>query len=147
MQLIQPSLRDVHRAEASKRFGRYKPEDHATVRPAQLRGDELGHLRQKRELLRSMSPEQAMQVIEFHQGLNVFEALALAKKERKILVPNYVLDRILTETDDAVFFGNYPVWTGTAVVYEAPGRRLGKGPFSAGKTKMIPNTPCHSSSQ
>ncbi len=133
MQFAQPSLRDVCRAEASKRFGRYKQEDHAIVRPAQLSGDGLEQLRRKRELLRSMTPEQALQVIEIHQGLNLFEALVLARKEGKILVPNYVIDRILTRTgvDDFKRImsrprGTISGWTGTAIIYEHPGKSFGE---------------------
>jgi hypothetical protein len=68
-----------------------------------------------------MTPEQAMQVIEFHKDLNFFEALALAKKQGKILVPNYVLDRILMETK-----AESTGWTGTCVIYEAPDKPFGE---------------------
>jgi len=99
----------------AKGFGRYGPMEEKTVRTAEVTGDELSYLRQRREMLRSMTPEQALQVIEFHDGLNVFEAVALAKKQGKIIVPNDVHDRILTEIDK-----DYTAWTGTSVIYEKP---------------------------
>jgi hypothetical protein len=120
MKLAIPS-RALAKADASKRFGRYKQEPEHCARPAEVVGGELRKLRQRRELLRGMSPKQALQVIEFHNDLNVFEALALAKKEGKILVPNYVHDRILTETKE-----RYSAWTGTCVIYEAPDKPFGE---------------------
>ena len=35
-------------------------------------------------------------------------------------------DRILTETNNPVFLNNPPVWTGTLLIYEAPGRVFGE---------------------
>ncbi|NYZ73658.1 hypothetical protein H0O00_00790 [Candidatus Micrarchaeota archaeon] len=105
----------------AKGFGRYKPEEEKAVRKVEVAGDELSYLRQRREMLRSMTPEQALQVIEFHKGLNVFQALELAKKQGKLIVPNDVHDRILTETD-----AKYTVWTGTMTVYEEQGTPFGK---------------------
>jgi hypothetical protein len=99
----------------ASKFGRYGPMEEKAVRKAEVTGDELSYLRQRREMLRSMTPEQALQVIEFHEGLNAFEALELAKKQGKVIVPNDVHDRIFTETDKV-----YRAWTGTAVIYEKP---------------------------
>ncbi len=74
-----------------------------------------------------MTPEQALQVIEFHGDLNFFQAVALAKREGKLIVPNDVHDRILTETKDEKYLEqNYPVWAGTLIVYEAPDKPFGK---------------------
>ncbi len=111
---------------AQGRFGKYKKEDSHGIRQAEASGDEIQRLRQLREMLRGMTPEQAMQVMEFHKGLNVFEALTLAKREGALIVPNYVHDRILTETVDTAFLRSYPVWTGTVVIYAAPGKAFRK---------------------
>ncbi|NYZ73836.1 hypothetical protein H0O00_01715 [Candidatus Micrarchaeota archaeon] len=99
----------------ANRFKRYKPEEEKVVRKVEVSGDELSYLRQRREMLRSMTTEQVLQVMEFHKDLNIFEALELAKKQGKLIVPNDVHDRILVETDKS-----YTAWTGTAVIYEAP---------------------------
>ncbi|NYZ74128.1 hypothetical protein H0O00_03220 [Candidatus Micrarchaeota archaeon] len=99
----------------AKGFGRYKPEEEKPVRKVEVSGDELSYLRRRREMLRSMTVEQILQVIEFHKDLNVFQALKLAKKQGKFIVPNYILDRILTETGK-----RHNAWTGTAVIYETP---------------------------
>jgi hypothetical protein len=89
--------------------------DEIPTRKAEVSGDELSYLRKRREMLRSMTPKQALQVIEFHDGLYMFQALDLARKEKKLIVPNDVHDRILTETK-----ADYHAWTGTVVIYEAP---------------------------
>jgi hypothetical protein len=99
------------RTEASKRFDRYKDEKPVGVRKPEVMGDELDELRHKRELLRSMGPHEALQVLEFHK-LDFYSGLQLAKKENKILVPNYVMDRIFAETDADV-----QSWTGTVLAY------------------------------
>ncbi|MEW6035719.1 MAG: hypothetical protein AB1529_03845 [Candidatus Micrarchaeota archaeon] len=111
---------------AQGRFGKYKKEDSHGIRQAETSGGEIQRLRQLREMLRSMTPGQAMQVMEFYLGLNVFEALALAKKEGALIVPNYVHDRILTESEDKAFVRNCAVWTGTAVIHEAKGKAFGE---------------------
>ena len=108
-------------------FKRFKPEVHQEVRQADVTGTEIERLRARRQMLQSMDPEQVKQVIEFHKGLNLFEAVALAKREGKLIVPNDVHDRILTETkDEAYLRQNYPVWTGTLVIYEKPDESFGK---------------------
>jgi hypothetical protein len=99
----------------ASKFGRYGPMDEIPTRKAEVSGDELSYLRKRREMLRSMTPKQALQVIEFHDGLYMFQALDLARKEKKLIVPNDVHDRILTETK-----ADYHAWTGTVVIYEAP---------------------------
>jgi hypothetical protein len=118
---------------ASSRFGRYKPEKEELARLPEVSGNELEQLRRKRELLLSMSPEQAFSVIEFHDRLNVFEALALAKKEGKLIVPNLVHDRILSGTKE-----EYSVWAGTIVIYEAPGKPFGEQITNYGISFTIP---------
>jgi hypothetical protein len=99
----------------ASKFGRYGPMEEKAVREADVIGDELSYLRQRREMLRSMRPEQALQVIEFHDGLHMFQALDLARKEKKLIVPNDVHDRILTGKGK-----RHSTWTGTAVIYESP---------------------------
>jgi hypothetical protein len=115
------SVEAAPKVSAHSRFGKYKPEEGQIVRTAEISGVELEQLRRKREFLRSITPEQALQVIEFHhenEKLNLFEALALAKRDGKILVPNYVIDQILTETNAKTS----TLWTGTFVIYTAPER-------------------------
>ncbi len=108
---------------ASSRFGNFKPptEGIQQVRTPTISGDNLQRLRDLRTMLRSMTPEQAYNAIEWHQNLTFFEAVALAKREGKLIVPNDVIDRILPEI--AVTFG---VRTGTLFVYEKPGQPFGK---------------------
>ncbi len=108
---------------AASRFGRYGPMDKYEARGLKIDGTEPERLRARREMLRSMDPETAKTVIEFHRDLNFFQALALAQREGSIIVPNFVHDRILTETTDEQYLKqNYPVLTGTLIIYEAPGK-------------------------
>jgi hypothetical protein len=112
---------------AIDRFGKYKKEDPAVLRQAEVGGSALGELRRRREMLRGMSPEEAISHIEFHKGLTVFQALALAKEEGKLIVPNSVYDRILTETAVEGFLErNHPYWTGTMVIYSSRGTPFGE---------------------
>ena len=110
-------------ASASRGFRRYCPMTQQQVRSLKVNGNELDRLRQKLVLLREMSPDQARQAIDFRAlKLNFFEALELAKSEGKILVPNDVIDRILTETNAKLPWHR----TGTLVIYEAPGKPFGE---------------------
>ena len=115
--------------DADNRFRRYSPMDKHEVRQADITSQSyIEQARRTREMLRSMKPETVKQVIEFHKDLTVFEALALAQREGKLIVPNDVHDRILTETGDEKYLReNYPVWTGTLIIYEA----LSAGPKNA----------------
>ncbi|MBS3068280.1 hypothetical protein J4450_06245 [Candidatus Micrarchaeota archaeon] len=117
------------RLMANDPFRRFKPEPTHEVRKVKATGTELDKLRARRRMLREMTPEQALQVIEFRlERLNFFEALALAQREGKLIVPNDIHDRILTETKDGEYFEqNYkvPVWTGTLVMYERPNISFG----------------------
>ena len=123
-----PSTASLDRLAAGKRFGRYKSEPHQEVRrPIAKAKTLIEELRQRREMLRSMDPETAKEVIEFHKGLNFFQALALAKQEGRLIVPNDVHEGILTKTEDEQYLKqNYPVWTGTLVIYEAPDKPFGE---------------------
>ena len=111
-------------------FGRYRREDAHPVRQLDVTGQSyLEQARRTRQMLREMTPAKALEVIEFRRGLNFFQALTLAKQEGRIIVPNDVHDRILTETKDRELlkqlYKDY-VWTGTLVIYEKPDKPFGK---------------------
>ncbi len=116
------------RLAADRQFGRYKPESSQEVRKPNVTGQSYAEqVKRTREMLRSMDPEKVKQVIEFRQDLNFFQALALAQREGKLIVPNDIHDRILTETKDEQYLRqNYSVRTGTLVIYEKPDKKLGK---------------------
>ncbi len=105
---------------AAKPFGRYGPLESHEVRQPDVTGQSLAdQVKRTRQMLREMTPEKVLEVIEFHKGLNLFEALALAKEEGKLIIPNDIHDRILNERTDMQYLEqNYPVWTGTLVIYE-----------------------------
>ncbi len=113
---------------ANDSFRRFKPEPSHEVRQADLHGQSLvQQAKRTREMLRSMDPETVKQLTEVRMGLPFFQALALAKQEGKIIAPNFVHDRILTETKDEKYLEqNYSVWTGTLAIYEAPDKPFGK---------------------
>ncbi|MBS3068579.1 hypothetical protein J4450_07775 [Candidatus Micrarchaeota archaeon] len=114
---------------ASDTFRRFKPEPTHEVRRQEVVGSRQEAIKRTREMLRSMTAEQLLQVIEFHKDLNLFEALALAKRENKLIVPNVIHDKILTETKDKKLlrklYGGWK-WTGTLVICEAPDRPFRK---------------------
>ncbi len=128
---------------AASRFGRYGPMEKHDVRGLKIDGTELDRLRARRQMLREMDPEQALQVIEFRRDLNFLQALALAKQEGSIIVPNFVHDRILTETkgrkDKKYLEENYPVRTGTLIIYEKPDVPFDEEVFFKGITFNIPS--------
>ncbi len=105
-------------------FGRYIREDAQPVRQLDATAQSyVEQVKRTREMLRSLDPEKVKQVIEFHKKLNFFEALALAQRGGKLIVPNDVHDRILTKTKDHVYLrANYPVWAGTLIIYEGPNK-------------------------
>jgi len=111
---------------ARSRFGRFKPEERASTRQADVSGDQIQRLRDLREMIETMNPEDVMNMITFYRNVTVFEALTLANREGALIVPNSTYDRILTETNNPVFLNNPPVWTGTLVICEAPGRVFGE---------------------
>ena len=125
-QRLVRAVSTVTRANAT--FGKYKKEDAQPVRQLDVTGQTfIEQVKKTRQMLRDMDPETVKQVIEFHTDLTVFEALALAKREGKLIVPNGVHDRILTETKDEVYLRqSYPVWTGTLIIYEEPDEKFGK---------------------
>jgi len=107
---------------AQGKFSRFKTEPRVPIRQADVPGDELQRLRDLRKMIRDMKPEDVMNMITFYNGLNAFEALALANREGALIVPNVIHDRILNETRNLDFFRNYSVWTGTMIIYESPGK-------------------------
>ena len=125
---------------ASDPFKRFKPEVAQPVRQADVTAQSyVERARKAREMLRSMDPEKVKQVIEFHKKLNFFQALALAQREGRLIVPHDVHDRILTETtDEQYLIQNYPVWTGTLAIYEAPDTPFGEQVVFQGLTFIVP---------
>ncbi len=115
---------------ANDPFGRYGPMGSHEVRQADVTGQSFAErVKRTREMLRSLEPEKARDIIEFRGDLNLFQALALAKREGKLIVPNDVHDRILTETKDMKLLKQlYGAWvrTGTLVIYEKPDKPFGK---------------------
>ncbi len=107
---------------ANNPFRRYIREPVHEVRQSDVTGQSFAdQVKRTRQMLRSMKPEAVKQVIEFHKGLNFFQALALAKREGRLIVPNDVHDRILNETEL-----RYRTWTGTLVIYETPYTQFGE---------------------
>ena len=128
---------------ADSSFGKYGPMDGHEVRKADVTGQSLAEqVKKTREMLREMTPEKALEIIEFHCDLNFFEALALAKQEGRLIVPNDVHDRILTKLtgrkDQKYLEENYPVWTGTLVIYEKPDTPFGEQVVFQGITFIFP---------
>ncbi len=116
------------RALAAGRFGGFKPSDEGPqqIRSQQVSGDELQRLRAKREMLKGMTPEQAYNVIEWHNHpLSFIQAIALANETGKLIVPNIVIDRILKKAR----FEIPSVRTGTLVIHEAPDKPFGDTVF------------------
>ncbi len=113
---------------ADNPFRRYGEIKRYEVRQADVTGQSFAErVKRTRQMLRSMKPEAVKQVIEFHKGLTFFEALALANRAGGLIVPNDIHDRILVGTKDLIYLRqNYPVWTGTLVIYEAPDKKFGK---------------------
>jgi len=111
---------------ARSRFGRFKPEERVSTRRADVPGNKLQSLRDLRKMIETMNPEDVMNMITFYPKLNTFEALALAKREGALIVPNSTYDRILTETSNPNFLNNSFVWTGTLILYEVPGKVFGE---------------------
>ncbi len=107
---------------AASRFGRYKPESSHEVRnPITKTKTLIEELRHRRDMLMSIDPEKVKTVVEVYKDLTVFEVLHLARQEGRILVPNFVHDRILTETTDLEDLKQiYVARTGTLAIYEAP---------------------------
>ena len=108
-------------------FGRYKREEPHIVRQFDSTATAIGDLRKRIEMLRALDPEKAKTMIEVRKDLNFFQAVEVAQKEGKLIVPHDVHDRILTETKDMEFLKqlyNYWVWTGTIAIYEVPDRKF-----------------------
>src|SRR3989338_2444891 len=123
-------LGGAHALRAEDPFRRYKQEPTHEMRKQEVVGNRQEAVRRTREMLRSMTVEQLLQVVEFvPQELDLFEALALAQRENKLIVPNDILDRILagiTDTELLKKLYKGPTWTGTLVICEAPDRPFRK---------------------
>ncbi len=115
---------------AASRFGRYGPMQPQAVRQPDVTGQSYQEqARKAREMLRSLAPEKELELIEFRQGLNLFEALLVAQRENLLIVPNNIHDRILNETINIELLKQpykCRVWTGTLIIYGAPDKKLGK---------------------
>ena len=112
---------NIAAAFGRKPFERYRREEPVEVRGADVKGTDLEILRRKRELLKAMTPEQALEVIEFRRNLNLFEAVEIAKRENLLLVPNFIIERILTETKAEIPWTR----TGTLIIYQKPDAPFG----------------------
>ena len=116
--------------QAGNPFRHLKPEVHEPVRQSDATAQSYQErARRTREMLRDMTVEQLLEVIEFRQDLTFFQALALAKREGKLIVPNDVHDKILMETKDKEVLRqlyHFRKLTGTLVVYEKPDKPFGK---------------------
>ena len=114
---------------ASDLFRRYKKEKPQAVRSADVTDQSLAErIQRTREMLRGMKPEAVIALLEYCGSLNFFKAIALAQRENKLIVPNDIHDRILTETNygESGIPPDYPVITGTFIIYEAPDKKFGK---------------------
>lgn len=113
----------VSSAAASRLFRDFTPSDegpHQTRQPL-VTGDSIQELRRRRDMLEAMTPQQAFDAIEWHNGLNFFEAVALANETGRLMASNLVIDDILIELRLNIQF----VRTGTLVIYEAPDKPVG----------------------
>ncbi len=124
----KPRALSVSAPSAASRFGGFKPdaEGPQPLRELLVEGSELNLLRDKREMLRTMTPRQALDIFECHDRLNILEILALAKETGGLIASSTVLDRVLGQTEyDLPPQGARGLWTGTAVIFEAPGKHFG----------------------
>lgn len=81
-----------------------------------------------RKTLRRLWPDNLLKMMEYWPPMNLFETLLVAQREGKMLVSNYVHDKILTGLDDESlirFYGGGKL-TGTLVIYETPDKPFGK---------------------
>lgn len=103
----------------------------AVAKPSTL--SNIEKLRQAREMLRSMPPEQAFELIEFRENLNFFETLELTKKPNCLIVPNDVIDGILIRTKFEI-----SSITGSLIVYEKLGVPFGNSVVYGNVSVKIP---------
>ncbi len=115
---------DASATAMANRFKGYSPETEKAVRKAAVSGDELSFLRQRREMIRGVKPEDAAVMMEFHDDMSIFEALDLARREGRIIVPNDVHVAIAARARKTAS-GYWATWTGTFIAYEAPDVPLG----------------------
>src|SRR3989338_6876483 len=127
--LVGSQLRTNNQLNANSRFNRFAPEVHQLVRQADTQSQSyIEKARRTREMLRGMTVDQLLQVIEFKRDLTFFQALELAK-QGYLIVPNDIHDIILTEMlDQKLLLKLYSngKWTGTLVIYEKPDEPFGE---------------------
>ncbi len=111
---------NVPPAAASRLFRDFTPsgEGPQPVRQLLVTGDPLQFLRDKRDMLRAMTPDQAYHAIDWRTGLRFVEAMAIARETGRLIVPHDVVDDILMKTDYQV----PQIHSGTVVIYGAPGK-------------------------
>ena len=111
-----------------KRFGDVKEEPHRQASP----GDLVAQLRAKREMLRQMTPEQARDIIEIIPRLNLIQAVELAERTGRLIVPNDIISKIpLAKL-------SIPTQSGTIVIYEAANKPFGNKITFKGLRVSIP---------
>ena len=112
-----------HVLHASDIFRRFSPEVAQSVRRPDITNQSyLEQAKKARQMLREMKPGQVLQMIEVHKDLEFVDALELAKRENKIIIPNYAAAKILEilryqENDPRPSF---MLWSGTLIIYEKP---------------------------
>lgn len=99
------------------RFSGFKPETEASIRGAP-EPSLIVRQRQKREMLKGMSADQLMQVLEFHDNMSFFDALGYADSQGKVIAPNICVNKLFRDRSSEM-------WTGTAIVSEIPGKPFG----------------------
>ncbi len=137
LQTLQSSRIALPSVQAASRFKSFRPstEGPQPLRELQVVEDNLQRLRAKREMLKSMTPEQAFNAIEWHTTpMTMLEAISLAEETGKLIVPNSILDGILNKTK----FRVPTVRTGTMIVYEAPGKPFGSSVIHIGLGFSVP---------
>ena len=128
-------------------FRRFKPESNHEVRKPDVTGTEIDQLRARRNMLRSMTTEQLLQLeMDIREPMNLFEALALAKRESKLIVPNDIYYRALEAIQDENrpnYLKPHPpygAWTGTLVIYESSDKPFGNDILFIREYDTVQNT-------
>lgn len=109
---------DAPAMAVASRLSRYKPMEEKPVRPLDV--CETSGLRERRNMLRSMDLDEVLELMDSDRQSDMIQAIYLALRERKLLIPNNIIDRLSVEKETEA--GG---WTGTLVAYEAPGVPFG----------------------
>ena len=127
---LKPTPYSLPPMAADNPFKRFKPEVGQPVRQPDVTGQTyVEQARKVRQMLRSLSPQKALQLIEFREEMTLFEALAAAKREGKLIVSDYIHDRILNGINNTELLKKFYVnlvRTGTLVIYEKPDKPFGE---------------------